>query len=147
MSWMSKTYESAVRLLARREHGAYELAQKLSQKGHPQGAIAEALLKCQDLGLQSDVRFVELVCQSRIRQGYGPIRIRQELQSKQIAGDLIEQGLEQQACWLRQAQDVYQKKYKACNDVSFQMIQKQKQFLLYRGFPMDIINQVFRDMN
>lgn len=143
---MSKTYVAAVRLLARREHGAHELYQKLTQKGHPEIDIQEALAECQRLGLQSDARFVDTICRARIRQGYGPLKIRLELQNKQLDRDLINQALDQDAeHWLMHAKDVRLKKYKEQDDCSFEAIQKQKQFLLYRGFSTDTINMVFRD--
>ncbi len=143
---MSKTYVCAVRLLARREHGAHELVQKLTQKGHPDVDIQDAIAECQRLGLQSDARFVDNICRARIRQGYGPLRIRLELQNKQIDRDLIHQALAQEdEHWLAHANDVRLKKYKEQDDCSFDAIQKQKQFLLYRGFSTDTINIVFRD--
>ncbi len=144
---MSDTFNCAVRLLARREHGAYELAQKLVQKGYPNTEIQDALAECQRLGLQSDERYIENVSHARIRQGYGPLRIRQELQSKQLDPDLIEQVLEKESHdWVAYATHVWQKKYKEQHDGSYDRIQKQKQFLLYRGFSTDIIRMVFRDM-
>ena len=143
---MSKTYEAAVRLLARREHGAHELDQKLTQKGYPEIDIQDALAECQRLVLQSDARFVDTICRARIRQGYGPLKIRLELQNKQVDRDLINQALDQDAeHWLMHAKDVRLKKYKEQDDCSFEAIQKQKQFLLYRGFSTDTINMVFRD--
>lgn len=134
-----------MRLLARREHGAHELANKLAQKEYPELEIQEALLKCQRLGLQSDSRFVDNVCRARIRQGYGPIRMRQELQSLQIDRDLIESVLQkEQDNWLMYAIEVRKKKYKDQSELSYAGLQKQKQFLLYRGFSTDTIAMVFK---
>ncbi len=67
---MTKAFDSALRLLARREHGAKELQDKLARKGFGQSDIKEALAKCQDVDLQSDSRFVAMYTRSRIRQGY-----------------------------------------------------------------------------
>lgn len=74
-AWMNKALDCAVRLLARREHGARELAEKLAQKGYNSSDIDEAIARCQSLGLQSDVRFAESRCRLRIRQGCGPLKI------------------------------------------------------------------------
>ena len=134
-----------MRLLARREHGAHELANKLAVKGYSDTAIQEALQKCQRLGLQSDDRFVEHVCHTRIRQGYGPVRIRQELQNLQIAREMIDAVLHLEQCnWLSHAMDVWKKKYKDDVEPSYADVQKQKQFLLYRGFSVDTITQIFK---
>jgi regulatory protein len=143
----SNAYTCAIRLLARREHGADELTKKLAQRGYASAEIEEAILKCQELDLQSDARFVENVCRTRIRQGYGPIRIRQELQQLHIDKDLIEKALQlEEDNWLSYAIEVWTKKYNEQTDLSYAMIQKQKQFLLYRGFSADTINLVFESI-
>ena len=141
---MSEALAGAVRLLARREHGAHELSTKLARKGHLDSAIQDAVRECQRLGLQSDSRFVENVCRTRIRQGYGPLRIRRELQCLQIDAELVDAALRsEQDNWLSYAIDVWKKKYKEDGEVSYIDLQKQKQFLLYRGFSMDTIAMVF----
>lgn len=145
---MSKVYVSAVAMLARREHGAAELVQKLLQKGYEPAEVEEALIECQRLNLQSDLRFAENVCRARIRQGYGPERVRNELQMKQIDRELIEQVLAMEdEQWLTYALEVWRKKYKQQSDYSYADVQKQKQFLLYRGFSMQTIAMVFEQIN
>ena len=136
-----------MRLLVRREHGAHELAGKLQQKGFMAAEIEEAITECQRLGLQSDGRFVENLCRARIRQGYGPIRICQELQTKQVDRSLIEHQLRQEHDnWLGYAIDVWTKKYKEQSELSYAGLQKQKQFLLYRGFSTETIAMVFTEL-
>lgn len=142
---MNEAYHCAVRLLARREHGLAELTNKLSQKGYTTDEIQTALVHCQHLGLQSDARFAESIMRTRVNQGYGPIRIRQELQAKQVAREYIDAVLEVESeYWLYCAQQVWKKKF-ISQAVSFRNQQKQKQFLLYRGFPIDVITQVVRE--
>lgn len=141
---MSKAFECAVRLLSRREHGAYELANKLAQKGYADVDIEETLNECQRLGLQNDARFVESLLSTRIRQGYGPLRIRRELQQIQIDRALIDAALQEEADnWLSYATLVWKKKFKEQQALTFSAMQKQKQFLLYRGFSTDIITMMF----
>ena len=143
---MTKAFSGAVRLLARREHGAHELAKKLLQKKHPEPDIQNAISECQRLGLQSDERFVESLTRARIRQGYGPARIRQDLQNVRIDRELIDRMLnDERDNWASYARDVWMKKYGEFADDTFTAIQKQKQFLLYRGFSVDTINLVFKD--
>jgi regulatory protein len=135
-----------VRLLARREHGAHELVNKLAAKGYLEPDIQSALFECQRHGFQSDSRFVENLCRTRIRQGYGPIRIRHELQNLHVDGELISAALQQeQDNWLAYAVEVWKKKYKDPVDLSYTALQKQKQFLLYRGFSTDTITMIFKD--
>lgn len=141
---MSKAFECAVRLLSRREHGAYELANKLAQKGYADADIQDVLSECQRLDLQNDARFVDSLLRARIRQGYGPLRIRRDLQSAQIDRDLIDAALQEEADnWLQYATQVWKKKFKDQQELSYPAMQKQKQFLLYRGFSTDIITMMF----
>jgi regulatory protein len=140
---MSNAYQAAVRLLARREHSLAELEDKLMQKGYEASATTEALTLLQQQGLQSDARFAESVCRTRMRQGYGPLRIRQELQSKHVAAEFIDDVLQaQQNAWFSLATQVHLKKYADQSAVSFAEKQKQRQFLRYRGFSMEIISAV-----
>lgn len=134
----------AIGLLARREHGAIELAKKLAQKGYESAEIEQAIAACQAQEYQSDARFAESICRVRIHQGYGPLRIRQELNAKHIARGLIDAVLQAESSnWIEYAKLVWQKKYKASAALSFQQKQKQKQFLLYRGFSLEMIDDVF----
>ncbi|MBA2651888.1 MAG: recombination regulator RecX [Tatlockia sp.] len=144
---MASAIDCALRLLARREHGAQELANKLAQKGYQAAEIPESIRECQRLGLQSDVRFVESFCRYRIRQGYGPLKISQELQAKHIERDLIEAALEQeQDNWLNYALAVWHKKFKDQADIPFIELQKRQSFLLYRGFSTEIIAKVVTEV-
>lgn len=93
---MTKAFDSALRLLTRREYSAMELCDKLKQKGFSTNDVQNALYECQRLGYQSDVRFVENYIRVRIHQGYGPLKIRQELKNKGIDPDLIQSVLHQE---------------------------------------------------
>lgn len=145
---MTKVFEAAIALLTRREHGALELAEKLIKKNYTADEVQTALQKCQDLDLQSDQRYVEMLLRVRVQQGYGSERIRRELQQKKIKRELCEQVLEENSVdWLNCARQVLHKKYKSTPSPSWSMQQKQKKFLLYRGFSMHTISQVFSDFN
>ncbi|KTD23699.1 recombination regulator RecX [Legionella israelensis] len=139
---MIKAFDNAARLLARREHGAQELIHKLMQKGYTREEADDALAKCQHLGLQNEKRFIEAVLNLRMRQGYGPQKIKQELQSKQVDSELLDDLLlDEEMDWLGCALKVWYKKNKDI-ELDFVQLQKMKRFLLYRGFPSDIIQQV-----
>jgi len=143
---MAKALDSALRLLVRREHGALELCSKLEKKGFASAEVRLALEECQRLGYQSDDRFVENYSRSRIRQGYGPLKITQELKSKGIDSALIDDCLYQnQESWLDAATAVWEKKSKGRQNLSFDELQKIKRFLLYRGFSADIIATVAKE--
>lgn len=144
---MTKAFDSALRLLTRREHGAIELCEKLIKKGFSPGEAKDALESCQRLGLQNDSRFIENYSRSRIRQGYGPLKITQELKNKGVDLELIQRELEcEKENWLAYAIKVWEKKSKGQLDLSFNEIQKLQAFLLYRGFSMDIITKVVKGL-
>lgn len=144
---MTKAFASAVRLLSRREHGAIELCDKLKRKGFSAIEAREALHQCQQLDIQNESRFVEMYSRTRIHQGYGPLKISQELSSKGVDKDLIQDVLQQEEDnWLDYALDVWQKKSKGQCEMSFSDIQKQQRFLLYRGFGMDIVVRVVKEL-
>lgn len=139
-------YHQAVTMLARREHGALELGRKLSKKGHSEAVIQSVLEKCQQLGLQHDARFAAQKIRTRVAQGYGPLRVQLELQHLGVSRDVIEAAFFAEAYdWHEQAAFVLQKKYGNISSRTPAILQKQKQFLLYRGFSMTTIMQVMRN--
>lgn len=134
----------ATALLARREHSVAELETKLSQKGYAATDIADVITECQRLGLQDNARFTESRCRIRIRQGYGPRRIQQELINLGICREIIQECLGyNEEKWITHGLEVWRKKYGELPE-TFAIEQKQKQFLLYRGFEQATINAVFK---
>ncbi len=83
----------ALRLLARREHSRAELAAKLSQRGIEAGEAEQALDRLEVQGALSEARFVEQLVRARLRQGYGPLRIRRDLAAKGVAPELADAEL------------------------------------------------------
>ncbi|HAT3856118.1 TPA: recombination regulator RecX [Legionella pneumophila] len=144
---MTKAFDSALRLLSRREYSAMELCDKLKQKGFNLKDVQNALNECKRLGYQSDERYVESYIRARIHQGYGPLKIRQELKNKGIDPDLIQSVLHQEKDnWVNYALRAWEKKFKRQDDFSYSEMQKQHRFLLYRGFDRDVISKVFKEV-
>ena len=142
---MNKALNSVLSCLTRREYSVLELKRKLEQKGYSSVEIEQALIESQRLGYQCDKRFAEQVCHARIAQGYVPLRIKQELLIKGISAEVVYETLEQEnVSWLDRAVAVSKKKCKSVAKLSWDEQQKVKRFLLYRGFPMDIIADVFQ---
>ncbi|TNH19584.1 regulatory protein RecX, partial [Testudinibacter sp. TR-2022] len=67
-------------LLARRDYSVYEIQQKMRAKAFSEAEIETVIEHCQHKGWQSDQRFCQHFVLVRSRKGYGPLRIRQELQ-------------------------------------------------------------------
>ncbi len=79
--------ERAIKLLARREHSRAELWRKLEGATEEPGVLEAVLDELAVEAWQSDARFAESFTRHRIESGYGPLRIRSELQQRGVAGD------------------------------------------------------------
>lgn len=139
-----KSYDKAIQYLARREHSAKELVDKLTAKGFDLPDIHEAIRRLQKEKLQSDDRFVESMIRHRISQGKGPRRIIQELQEHNIPLEQIKLSLEAaEICWITLAQQVRTQRFGNEIPDNFPEKAKQMRFLQYRGFEMEQIQRAF----
>lgn len=77
-------YNRCITLLSRREHSVRELRQKMSQHGVNNAVIDCVIARLIDDNYQSDGRFAEVFCRSRVARKYGPKKIRYELKQKGI---------------------------------------------------------------
>lgn len=124
----------AVKLLARREHSARELQRKLEQRGVPDVEAAAAVDYVRQEGWQSDVRFAQLLVRSRVAQGYGPLRIRAELQQAGLTREEIESALAEAGIdWREACVRAQQKRFREIPGSSTERA-KQYRFLQGRGF-------------
>jgi len=125
---------SALNALARREHSRAELYQKLATSEN-KGVLEAVLDRLQEQGLQSDQRFAESYCHSRMARGYGWLQIAQGLRSKGIARELVEQVRSNiDADWFTLAVDAAVRRFgrRPCQDDRDKA--RRIRFLQYRGF-------------
>lgn len=141
-------YSSALGLLARREHSAVELSQKLSQRFPMAVAdIQEVISRLQQEGYQSDSRFAEAYISSRMRKGFGSARIAKELVHKGVAKDTVVDLIAECKCQASNDQmlRVWQKKFGQIPQTAEEKY-KQIQFLRYRGFDSEDIEQLYQQV-
>ena len=132
-------------LLARREHSAQELRQKLKTREHGHDAIDEVLLALQQDHLQSDSRFTESYVNNRVNAGIGPIRIRYELRQKGIDDFLAEEFLAPlSALWDEMMVQQRIKKFGEAIPSEYRESTKQARFLQNRGFSGEAVMRLFR---
>lgn len=132
---LSAIKNSALNLLARREHSQQELRAKLLVREFAREEIEQVLQILKKENLQSDARFAESYARMRINRGYGPLRISQELQQRGINNDLIAENLAQdKEFWLEKMNEVKHKKFGSKIPKDFVEKAKQLRFLQYRGF-------------
>ncbi len=95
-------------------------------------------------GLQSDARYAQNYVYSRTRRGFGPLRIKLELQERGVSGELVAAcvDLNDQA-WLQVACREYEKKFGVQVSVAVKDRVKRMRYLQTRGFTSDIIKKTF----
>ncbi len=143
----NKIKATVYRLLARREYCSAQLYQKLMTKGYAEADVQKVIQEMSTEGAISDQRFTESLIRYRQSQGYGPIRIRQELQNHGIAQEMIEDHLNiTDNAWFLEVSRVWQKKFKGQHPASLKDRAKQIRFLQYRGFTQQQIETIFQEV-
>ena len=137
--------DTAVRMLARREHSAFELRRKLHHKDIADAEIEPAIAQLQREGLLSDERYAESYIHMRRSKGYGPLRIELELKERGVAErDFRHHLYSEQIGWSAVLKAAYAKKYgdRPCGD--YQEKAKRVRYLQYRGFALDDIHELMK---
>jgi len=131
----------ALRLLSGREYSRAELERRLAEFEDEPGALAKALDELQAKGFISEQRVVESVLHRRSSK-LGASRIRQELQSKGLDREAVDQAVAQlRATEVDRARVVWRKKFGE-PPVDASERNKQMRFLASRGFGGDTIHKV-----
>lgn len=134
--------QAAIRLLCNREHSQAELRRKLAQRADSSELLEQVLTALAANNYQSDDRFTEQYVHSRMLKGYGPVRIRQELQARGVDAGLIDHWLERGGGeWRDLLQQALRKKFGDAVPVDFKQQARQARFLEYRGFPTEWVRQ------
>ncbi len=141
---MSSLRQRAIRLLAQREHTKLELARKLAAHG-TSDEIDTVLAELETSQLQSDARFAEAYVRSQARR-LGASRLRQNLKTRGVNGELIDMQLAQGALpdELERARAVWIGKFSVAPGDAREWA-RQARFLQSRGFATDIIRKLLKD--
>ena len=127
--------DTAMGLLARREHAQAEIKRKLRDRGYDSELALEVVDDLTQRRLLSDERFAEMFIRSRAERGQGPVRLRAELRQLQIPSEQIDRLLvAAEVDWIELARSVRLRKFgkQAANSLGERA--KQVRFLQYRGF-------------
>ena len=136
----------AVKLLSRREHSAFEIRHKLSQRDFDENEIELTIAELQQGGWLSDERFAEAYVRMRQNKGYGPLRISIELNERGVTENIVNDYLRaDNEVWLQILKQQYLKKYHDRPIADYNDKSRRIRFLQYRGFPLDMIYQVIKD--
>ena len=155
-SGYARLLDRAIRILAMRDHSEKELRRKLAapvmSKNGPEALdvtpeeLEQVVAWCIENRYLDDNRFVGQFIASRSRKGYGPARIRQELSQKGIARQAVEQAMREcDIDWVSLARAQAQRKYGEPLPSAFAEKVKIQRFLLYRGYLMEDIQEIWRN--
>ncbi|HIH9485767.1 TPA: recombination regulator RecX [Klebsiella quasipneumoniae subsp. similipneumoniae] len=155
-SGYARLLDRAIRILAMRDHSEQELRRKLAapvmSKNGPEALdvtpeeLEQVVAWCIENRYLDDNRFVGQFIASRSRKGYGPARIRQELSQKGIARQAVEQAMREcDIDWVSLAWAQAQRKYGEPLPSAFAEKVKIQRFLLYRGYLMEDIQEIWRN--
>ena len=135
--------QTALGLLARREHSRDELGRKLDSRGFEPDEAEAALDKLASAGWQDDVRFAESLVRTRANAGYGPLRIRAELGTHGLEREAIAAALRAfDAEWVGKARELFFKRVGNGRGAAADLARRRKaaDFLYRRGFTAGHVN-------
>lgn len=154
----ARLLDRAIRILAMRDHSEAELRRKLTAPvmtkngpepiDAPPEEVEKVIAWCQESHYLDDERFAKQFIASRSRKGYGPARIRQELNQKGIARQGAEQAMfDCDIDWGQLAREQAERKYGSPLPTAFVEKVKVQRFLLYRGYLMEDIQEIWRNFD
>ena len=126
--------ERAIKFLARREHSRTELWRKLEGATDEADTLASVLDELAAEAWQSDARFAESFTRQRIETGYGPLRIRAELQQRGVAGDSEALTAMAEDDWISMAAEQRARRFGPQSPRDWKEKGRQGRFLAQRGY-------------
>jgi regulatory protein len=147
-----KALNTALRILARRDHSVVELIQKLTRRGYEEDMVQRVAAECRRMNYLDDGRAVGQVIARMKRKGMGALRIRNELHQRGLDGEQTERQLRAGVTLaeeLSMARRVAFKKWQTLSsepDVQKKKLRLQR-FLRYRGFSDSVIFEMLKDMH
>lgn len=152
----ARLLDRALRILAMRDHGEAELRRKLtapvmSKNGLEKVEVSQEDLDnviewCSENRYLDDERFARQFIASRSRKGYGPARIRQELGQKGLSREIVESAMRDcDIDWSERAREQAQRKFGEPLPTQFAEKVKVQRFLLYRGYLLEDIQEIWRN--
>ena len=137
-----KPIDHAIKLLSKRDYSQHGLSVKLKET-YPLHEILAMMPHLIETGFLNDARFAEQFIYSRRNKGYGPKRIKTELEMHGISKEIIAEQLNiTDNAWLVEAEKVWRKKFKGNYPQNIKLRAKQMHFLYYRGFTEEQIESI-----
>lgn len=133
-----QTRNKALQYLGQRDYSRKDLHKKLlAAPGDPE-IIDQVLIDLSQSGYLDDARFAEALVSKRLRQGYGPHWIRQELQQSGVDREIVSAVLESDLRdWQHVAQQLYRKKYGNKPVLDAKEKARRARFMYSKGFAQE----------
>lgn len=138
--------QRALGLLVRREHSRRELERKLAARGVAEDEAAQAVARMSAEGWQDDTRFAVSLARTRAGAGYGPLRIRQELETHALEAGAVEAAFAALAKdgeddWAGRARSLLERRYGPLDEADRVRRHKAAEYLLRRGFDVGTVRR------
>ena len=131
--------------LSRREHSEKEIYLKFVNLVNSKDILLEEILKLKEEGLISNQRYAEAYIRSRFHSGFGPVRIKYELEKKGVIKTIIKTAFQETDLdWDDKLKSEFKKKYES-NDMKSLNDNKISKFFLYRGFDLEKISKLIKN--
>jgi regulatory protein len=137
-----KAMNTAIRILANRDHSKYELKRKLQQRGFESKSINTVMVECERFGYIDDKRTARIYILQLKRKCFGKRYIQQALKKKRLSGAAIEKILSENY------PGADEKKMKAFERVADPQKRSDKiyRFLYSRGFSPAVIRDLIQNL-
>ena len=145
-----KAMNTAVRILANRDHSEYELKLKLQQRGFTSLSINSVMAECERFGYIDDKRTARIYISQLKRKCFGKRYIRQALKKKRLSGAAIEKILLEDYPDVDEVEHAGRLLEKKMKTFARETDHKKKsdkiyRFLYSRGFSPAVISDLIRD--
>ena len=145
---------AAFRLLAYRNRTCAEISRKLERSEYPAEIAAAVVDHLKVIGLVDDTRYAANYAEVRFRSGgYGPARIRSDLQRKGIgrveAAAAVAEVFNSQEEILDKARDLARKRWERLKREPDDRKRNKKlyDYLARRGYPFDVIHRIVEEIS
>ncbi len=132
----------AMDLLARREHSARELRDKLARGGADQAIVEAVVSALGEEGLQSDARFTEAFVHHRRGRGFGPRHVRADLAHRGVCAAQLDAVIDPESPeWDAALRRLVRSKYRGEPASALPERARRYRFLQSRGFTREQIER------
>ena len=142
---LSKILNREMKSLSRRSRSVFETRERLLGRELPEDIIDEVIAQLLRYGFLNDQRYAREYFRSKLRSGYGVLRIRRELKGRGVDSCHIREAIEDEDNDISELdvfRDVLEKRIRSKGEPSNQKeLKNLSDFLMRRGFPSEVVRK------